>query len=259
MNTKSIMRKQYITLLAATALTALSCSDSASDEFEEVNGEVEAQYITSTIVTSTADASDRTTLFLSYDANTRLTEVSNGEDTDYFIYENDDLVNVTGESDNLDIEELYQSPYNAFEVGEVREYDTNGNPKRIAFYSEDYDPTTGATIDKEYMAVVTYDDAPNPYFHTLKAAGIIDVLDGVQLHLTMTPQASEVVKARALLFNNNPSQVVYFDENGEPLYDIKVDYTYNDLNYPTQATIKATNYEHDGAVDFYTASFNYLD
>ncbi|MFD2826716.1 hypothetical protein ACFSYG_09540 [Leeuwenhoekiella polynyae] len=253
------MRKQYLTLLAATTFTFLSCSDSASDEFEEVNGEVEPQYITSTIVTATADPSDRTTLFLSYDENMRLTDVSNGEDTDYFIYEDDELVNVTGQNDNLDIEELYQSPYNAFEVGEVREYDANGNPKRIAFYSEDYDHTTGTTIDKEYMAVVSYDDAPNPYFYTLKAAGIIEVLDGVQLHLTMTPQASEVVKARALLFNNNPSQVVYFDENGETLYDIKVDYSYNDLNYPTQATIKATNYEQDGAVDFYTATFSYLN
>ena len=247
----------FFTLL--TGLFILNSCSSASEEFDDANGDVEELYISSVLVANAADLSDQRTITLNYDAETRLTDVSDGETVEYFTYENDKLADVSGETGNLSIEELYQSPYNAFEVGDVRVYDSNGNPERIAFFSEVYDSATRETRIREYTAVVTYDTAPNPYFYTLKAAGIIEVLDGVQLEIGLTPQASELVRARALLFMNNPTRLLYLDEDGAPLFDMQVDYTYNDFNYPTRANVKATNYKYDAQVDFYTADFTYLD
>tara|TARA_R110000751_G_scaffold20652_6_gene60242 strand:+ start:1553 stop:2377 length:825 start_codon:yes stop_codon:yes gene_type:complete len=253
---KSKMRKNYFTkALIVLAIITISCDDSVSDEFEEANGKVAEKLVSSAIITSIGDSSDKTTLFLEYDADKRLSSVSNGEDTDRFIYSNGDLVNVTGQGDNLSIEEFYQSPYDAFEIGQIEQYDSNLNPTKLVFFQEIYENNTARKV--EYTAEITYDDAPNPYFFTLKSAGIIDVLDGIQLNFSMTPQASEIIKARKLLFKNNPSKVLYRDHNNQPLVEIDVDYVYDADNYPVSATVKAVNFD-ENEESFYTATFNYL-
>src|SRR5690606_11983756 len=146
------------------------------------------------------------------------------------------LSNIGGEDvDVLNIEELYKSPYDAFEMGQVVEYDDNGNPYLIQLYQEDYDYDTDQVKIIEYTAEITYDDVHNPYYYTLQSAGIIDVLDKVQLNFSSAPQSSKVVKARLLFPVNNPSKIVYKNQTGIPQYQIEMDYTYDDDNYPISA------------------------
>ena len=119
--------------------------------------------------------------------------------------------------------------------------------KKIEFFEEDYDYQSNSYVTKTYTAEVSYDDAHNPYFYTLEAGGIIDVLDGVQLNFSLNPQVPEIVKARLLFPVNNPSQIIYKNEEAEIIYTINV-------NYPTSAKVTAVSIE-DSEQSIYSASF----
>ena len=245
-----------------------SCSDSASDDFDGANPDAEARYIKTIAIVSAQDGEDDTTITVNYDAADRVSSVTDGTESSLFVYSNSELTNVSGSGDNLNIEELYESPYNAFETGEVTEYDDNGNPKMITFYVYDYDYMTDEETEVEYTAEITYDANPNPYFYTLKAAGVIDVLDNVGLHLTFNSSSSEVVQARLLFPVNNITAIQYRDENGGLLFELDADYVYNSVNYPVSGTVTGTYYEeeYDGEeytlyteTSIYSANYTYRD
>lgn len=251
--------KNLKTFLIATISVCFltACEKTASDEFEETNGKVENKLVKNVSVISAKDASENKNIVLNYNTSKRLTTVSNGTETSVFVYQEGKLANVTGEHDNLTIEELYESPYDAFETGEVFEYDSNGNPHIILFFEEEYDYYSGYTEIKEYTAEVTYDETHNPYFFTLEAAGIIEVLDGVRLNFSMAPQVSEIVQARVLFPVNNPSSITYRNEEGEIVYTINVDYDYDDQNYPVSATVTSVSVENQETYT-YVSHFTYL-
>jgi hypothetical protein len=203
------MKKQKsLVALLFISLFTLSCSeDSATDEFNDANGNVQVKLIESISFVSAQDSQENKNILFSYTSNGLLNTITDGIETSIFVYDNNnDLSNITGEGDNLNIEELYESPYDAFETGEVIEYDDNGNPRKIEFYEEEYDSNSNSNITKVYTAEVSYDDTHNPYFYTLEAGGIIEVLDGVQLNFSMNPQIPEIVQARLLFPLNNLSQ-----------------------------------------------------
>lgn len=238
----SIKRRNYFFISTLSVILFMSCSDSVSDEFEEVNGDVVEKQIEQISVVSVQNPKDDITLYLYYDGDDRLSSISNGIDARTFEYTDNKLSNIGGEDDDvLNIEELYKSPYDAFEMGQVVEYDDNGNPYLIQLYQEDYDYETDEMKIIEYTAEITYDDVHNPYYYTLQSAGIIDVLDKVQLNFSSAPQSSKVVKARLLFPVNNPSKIVYKNDAGIPLYQIEVDYVYDEDNYPISASVVATS------------------
>lgn len=70
----------------------------------------------------------------------------------------------------------------------------------------DYNSYTEIYEDKIYTASLSYDTAPNPFYHTLKSAGIIDVLDKVNLDFSGPNVTADFVKARALFPVNNLSK-----------------------------------------------------
>lgn len=247
----------YILLTLLSIILAFACEDSATEEFNNANEEASEKLMKSISVFSIDDSADNTTIIMSYE-NNKLSSVSDGTEISYFIYNGSELGTITGDSDDFSMEELYDSPYNAFEEGEVLEYDANGNPFKLSFFEEDYDYFLDTVELKEYTAEVTYDSSPNPYFYTLKAAGLIEVMDKVQLNLNLNPQPSQIVKARVLFPLNNPSKIVYKDENGEIIYIIDADYVYDNENYPKSATVSATSIE-DNEVSFFNTSFSYVN
>ena len=156
------------------------------------------------------------------------------------------------------MEELYESPYDAFETGDVLEYDENGNPELLEFREDEYDYDMDDYVTKLYTAELVYDDAPNPFYYTLQAGGLIDVLDGVQLNFSVNPQLPEIVQARLLFPVNNLSQIIYKDEEGEIVYTINANFVYDEDNYPTSATVTAVSSDYDDQ-DTFTTTFTYVE
>ncbi|WP_430428709.1 hypothetical protein [Maribacter litoralis] len=245
-----------ILLFSSIAILNFSCDDSTSDEFEEVNGNVETKLISSINVGSAENSDDNTSIIFSYNSEQQLNSIFDGTETTNFIYEDGDLSNVSGNVDNGNVEELYDSPYDAFETGQVEEYDDNGNPSVIKFIEYDYDYMTGEEEVVYYTAEISYDDKPNPFYKTAEAAGLIDVMDQIRLNFAAAPQAEEIVRAKALFPNNNPSQVLYKNEEGEIEYTINMSYTY-DGDYPTTATVSTVS-EYSDENETYVTTFTYL-
>ncbi|MEJ4088331.1 hypothetical protein [Galbibacter orientalis] len=248
--------------IAAVLLTLamVGCDDSTSDEFEEVNGNVKEKYLKGVTTLSPQNDYYNRTFAIGYDSNNRVSTASNGSESSIFVYDdNGSLSNITGgNSDAFSMNELYKSPYDAFEVGHVEEYDDNGNPKIISFIEEDYDYEIQDYVYEQYTAELEYDNVPNPYFHTLKAAGFIEAMDKVQLNFSMTPQASEIVAARNLFPNNNPTRITYKNSNNEIIYLYNADYEYDNDNYPTEAVITTSDL-NSGETSQYTVIYSYKD
>jgi hypothetical protein len=253
-------KSMYSISLLCTLILTFSCSDdSVSEEFDNANGNVQEKLISSVTIISAQDPQENKTISLSYTSDGSLNTINNGIETGIFIYSNnDELTNITGGSDNLNILELYESPYDAFEMGDVIVYDDNGNPEKIEFYEEEYDYDSDTYTTKIYTADISYDDTHNPYFYTLEAAGIIEVLDGVQLNFGINPQLPEIVQARMFFPVNNPSQIIYKNEEGELVYTINANYVYDNENYPTSATITKVSIEHSEQ-HTYSAIFEYVN
>ena len=251
-------RINHLLLLSSIAVINFSCEKSTSEEFEDVNGNVETKLITSIDVTSVEDPDESNNILFSYNGDLRLTSIYDGTETTNFTYEDGNLSNVTGNGDNGNVEELYESPYDAFETGQVEEYDENGNPSVLQFIEYDYDYITGEEEVVYYTAEISYDNKPNPFYKTAEAAGMIDVLDQIKLNFAVAPQAEEIVRAKALFPNNNPSQIVYKNAEGEIEYTINLSYTY-DGDYPTAATVSSVSADGGDNVTYLTTFTYYGD
>ncbi|MDY8135067.1 hypothetical protein [Aquimarina sp. 2201CG5-10] len=231
--------KKLLCLPVVFTFLMTSCdSDSVTDEFNNSNGDTAKKLIERIEFESAQIEEQDYDLTVEYDSNNRVISASNGIDTGVLVYENDELATVTGGEEPFSISELYQDPYDAFEKGEVLEYDQSGNPISISVLEYDYEYINGEFVEtvEEYIATISYDATPNPYFYTFEAAGLIEVMDRVQLNFSMMPQAPEIIRARALFPVNNPKSIVYRDENNEVVGEVKMDYVYDAENYPTSAT-----------------------
>src|SRR4051812_15344169 len=99
------MKKNFI--LAAFLSSALFISCSSDDSSNNLSDT--ARYIKTVNVVSTDDASNDT-MTVNYDANGRVTNVTDGTETSVFVYNDDNhLTTVTGDSDPLSMSELYQA------------------------------------------------------------------------------------------------------------------------------------------------------
>lgn len=229
------MKHKFMAAFAAVALMALaSCSDDSSDSNNNT-GEDAKMYI-KTISTTTSEG-ENSTLTVNYDAAGRVTSATDGEETSFFAYEDGDLKNVSGSGDVLSVPNLLSTPQDAYEVGDVLDYDSHGNPIKVLIYERDWD----GSIYAQYTGDITYDSYSNPYYYTLEAAGIIKVLDGLDLNFSLTPQSQELIKAKLLLPANNPKKVVIKDEAGATVKTITTDYIYMSDGYPAQATTTETS------------------
>ncbi|MEJ1222787.1 hypothetical protein [Sediminicola sp. 1XM1-17] len=231
------------TVVVSSMLLILgSCSkESASDEFEQANGKVAEKLVTRMDITSAQDSDDNGALFINYDSKNRVSSFTDGNDSTILVYEDDELSTISGGSEPMQTSEFYQMPYDIFQFGEVVEFDSNKNPSVIRLLEEDYNGNV-----YEYKVEISYDPTPNPFFYTLKAAGVIDVLDKVQFNLSMSPQSPDLIQARKLLPLNNIKKIVVTDvERGKITYQLVGDYIYDEDDYPTSASFTAIS-EDDG-------------
>lgn len=240
--------KLLSTLCLALVLCTACESDSTSDEFDNNNPNAVARLI-SQISLTTPNPEDDGTVTINYDANNRVTSVTDGVETNILAYDNDDLTTISGPTETTSIQEILDgSPYDVFESGDVISYDANNNPQELSIYDVEYDWMTDTEITVEYRATISYDNKPNPYFYTLQAAGIIEIMDNVELNLSPEMSAPELVQARLLFPSRNVSGVTITTLDGELVSEVVADYVYNSDDYPTSGTITETIYE-DGAVD----------
>ncbi len=226
----------FLSIFTISFLT-ISCGNSVSDDFDDMNQDVAKKRLKQI---STNQNGEDVAINFSYDGNNKLTGItgSQGAVSSAVQYTNTgDLLNVSaqGINETFNLESLFQSPFHAYELGQVVAYDDNRNPSKISFQEEVYNYTTGQTEIVNLTAEITYDTAPNMYFYTLEAAGIIEVLDKVQLDFSMNAQATELIKASQLLPMNNPVKFVYKNNNGEIEATLDISYTYNQDNYPINA------------------------
>ncbi|WP_417799440.1 hypothetical protein [Tenacibaculum sp.] len=227
---------KYVFAIGLGVALLTSCNSSASDDFDEVNGEAKKKRL-KTVAATNQENETITTQFM-YNAEKELVSISgtNGTDATLINYNNDgSTIKVTADSDpseSLSIEELYQSPYNIYETGITLEYDSNKNPSKVLFQVEVYDWETEMNVIESYTAEMFYDNKPNMYFSTLEAAGVIEILDGVDVSFGVNPQASEIIKARKLLALNNVTKVIYKDADDNVVGTLTVEYTYDSDGYP---------------------------
>ncbi|CAM1360553.1 conserved exported hypothetical protein [Tenacibaculum litoreum] len=249
---------KYVFAIGLGVALLTSCSSSASDDFDEVNGEAKKKRL-KTVAATNQENETITTQFM-YNAEKELVSISgtNGTDATLINYNNNgSTIKVTEDSDpseSLSIEELYQSPYNIYETGMALEYDSNKNPSKVLFQVEVYDWETEMNVVKSYTAEMFYDDKPNMYFSTLESAGVIEILDGVDVSFGVNPQASEVIKARRLLPLNNVTKIIYKDADDNVIGTLTVDYTYDSDGYPLTGKGLAVGGEESIAIN---ATYSY--
>jgi hypothetical protein len=246
------MKIKTTLVLSSILLILGSCSkESTSDEFEQANGKVVEKLITRMDITSAQNSDDNASLFINYDSKNRVSSFTDGYDSNILVYEDDELSAISGGSEPMQTSEFYQMPYDIFQFGEVVEFDTNKNPSVIRLLEEDYDGNV-----YEYKIEISYDPTPNPFFYTLKAAGVIDVLDKVQFNIGMSPQSPELIQARRLLPLNNIKKIVVTDvERGKITYQLVGDYIYDEDDYPISASFTAIS-EDDGT-DIFLKKYEY--
>ena len=118
---------------------------------------------------------------------------------------------------------------------------------------EAYNRATGTFNDQPNgTAIITYDNAPNPYFYTLDAAGLIDAMNLIDVSFSLNALPEELVKFRNLFPNNNPSRIVGINEEGDTTAVVDISYNYDEDNYPTSSNTVVNDIKHDETQTFVT-------
>ena len=233
-----------VLILVLVSLSACEKSSEAEDEFLSANEEAVEKYIKNFQIID--KYGDNYYYTINYSSGNTVSSITDEDANTFFNYDDSNNLNsVTSDGEMFDINELYQSPYDAFESGYVLEYDTDGNPTNIEVYEDGYDSDV-------LTGTIIYDPNPNPFFYTLKAAGIIDVLDKVDLNFGYTNPS--IVQARQLLPYNNITTMIFKDEFGITTYEVQFDYTYDEDHYPISARVNALSQEETTS---YTLLYTY--
>lgn len=242
------MKKNLFLAAFISSATFISCS---SDDTAERLSETTAKYIKTMTVVETENGTNET-VTVNYDANGRVSNVTDGTDSSTMVYnDNNQLTAVTGDSEPFSMSELYQAPYDGYEIGDVTEYDSNGNPTRLRLFDRD----DNGMITNEYVSEIYYDTQINPFLHTMEKAGFLQVLENISLNFSAVPTSQELIAAKQLLWVNNPKRFVVKKLSGEIVEEAVANYVYNADGYPTSATFTSTN--EDG-ISVASATYTYL-
>lgn len=227
-----------LSLFSSVALT--SCSGDSSDDFEDSNGNVAHKYITNITTVPSGGSGDTRVFNVIYNNEGKVVQTTEGAESSTFYYQGGNLDHISGHNDVLAVTDMLASPYEAYEYGRVLQYDNNGNPIKVQLFKRDY----YGDIIEEFEGEITYENKPNPFFFTLEAAGLIDVLDDMDLNFSLVPQSEELVKAKTLLPVNNPKKVVVKNLQGQIQRTVVATYQYDSDNYPTSALVVDSSAEY---------------
>ncbi len=226
---------RIITILLSLLFVTLfysSCNKSMEEEFEEKNTSlVEKELSTIQIL---VDNEDYVTFTFHYDNSGKITSLTdNMEAILIFDYDaNDNLSSIELDGGITNMVDILTMTHDAYEVGNVYEYDQVGNPIEIQYYD-------GGLEGEELYLEIVYSDTPNPYFYTFKAAGIIDVLD--QTNLNFGPTTPAIIKARELMPVNNIRSILVKELDGSRVSEVQINYKYDQDKYPQSADVIAFN------------------
>ncbi|MFV0484069.1 MAG: hypothetical protein ACK5MG_08260 [Bacteroidales bacterium] len=231
----------YLIMPLCMTVFAMSCSN--DDDSDIVNGGAVDRYITRITTAKQGSSLNRNDVKFTYNGDGSLNKVSDEIDSIVFEYDkNGDLEAMSQGAELTDVIDFYKSPYSAFEEGDVLAYDDNGNPKTIEIFE-----TNSAGDIEKYTAEISYETAHNPYYSTLKAGGIIEVLNNVDLNFGSL-EVPTLVKAKTLFPVNNLKKIIYKDETGKQISAMTATYVYNADNYPTSAEFTSVNEHGDASV-----------
>ena len=240
------MKKQITLFILAICCLTISCSKD-EDGFEDANEGAAKKYVKRII---THGEGETNMSEISYDSKGRVTSATSDNQTKYFSYNDDSdggLNKVSGEGDNLMTSEIINEIHDAYEIGDVLEYDQKGNPIVLELYDEDYDGN-----QTTHIATITYDDKPFTFYYTLDAAGIIDILYDVRLQF-YAPE--EIIMAKKLLPVNNPVKAIIKDDMNQEISSISVDYNYDEDNYPVNTSV--VSIDDEGYAESYNVTYEY--
>jgi len=238
------MKKKILVISTILSVSLLfSCSKSSEDEFNDSNGDVAQKYIKHFQIID--NTNENISYTVNYGTGDKVSSITDGNTNTFLNYdESNNLNSIVDDNETFDIDELYQSPYDAFETGNVLEYDDKANPIKIEVYEDGY----GSDI---LIGNIIYDPNPNPFFYTLKAAGIIDVLDRVDLNFGYSNPS--IIKARLLLPYNNIRTMIFKDASGITKYEVQIEYNYDDDKYPISANVNTLSQNESSTYTlFYT-------
>lgn len=239
----NIKKVKKIVLIFTIGLFTISCS--SDDGFKDANGNVAKKYITR-IITQTGN--DITISKVVYNNEDKVISASSGDETRYFSYnDNGRLEKISGGGNNIFTSEVISEIYDAYEIGDVLEFDQKGNPTVLKLYDTDY---YGNQIIN--MAYLSYDEKPFTFYYTMDAAGIIDVLYDVKLKFIAPP---EVVMAKKLLPVNNPVKAIIKNNSDQEIGSISVNYNYDEDNYPKSASV--VSIDNEGYAESYDVTYEY--
>lgn len=249
MKTKTITSKsnfkraKNLILILTIGFFTFSCS--SDDGFEDANGDAAKKYITKII----AQTGNKITISkVVYNNEGKVFSASSGDETRYFSYnDNGGLEKISGGGDNVFTSEVISEIHDAYEIGDVLEFDQKGNPTVLELYDTDYygNQTTN-------MAYLTYDEKPFAFYYTMDAAGIIDVLYDVRFRFIAPP---EVVMAKKLLPVNNPIKAIIKNDSNQEIGSISVNYNYDENNYPKTASV--VSIDDEGYAESYDLTYEY--
>ncbi len=239
---KNLKNVKQILAIVIIGIVSISCS--SDDGFSNANGNVAKKYIEKII--SRADNRSTVTT-INYDSSDKVSSISDGNDSKYFSYgENGKLKKVSGGGESFLTSEIMGEIYDAYEIGNVIQFDTKGNPTVL----EVYEYYHGEKIIN--TAHISYDDKPFMFYYTMEAAGIIDVLYDVRLKF-IAPQ--QIITARQLLPVNNPVKAIIKNSSNLEIGYITVTYSYSQDKYPTSSSVIAID-EYD-YVETYNVNYEY--
>jgi len=239
------MRK--ILLFISLGLFAISCS-SDDDGFADANGNVAKKYITK--MTSSGEGQTNISTVV-YNTEGKVISASDGEKTKHFSYDNNgNLSKISGGGSSLLMSEVFNTIYEGYNIGDVLQYDSKGNPSIIELYEDDY--WSGERI--VHTATISYDDKPFAFYYTLDAAGIIEVLNNTRLNFSDIMATPEIIMAKLLLPVNNPYKAIVKDENNQEILSVDVSYNYGEDKYPNSATVIVNE---EGYVESYSTTYEY--
>lgn len=238
------MKRIVLGVFALSVLSFVGCSsDDNNSSIPKPNEHV--KYLATITGYDVEDISEKLVTTFSYSDKNKLVSLKSyevGYETDSdavsFTYGQDGrLENVSDGAEVTLISSILPYKDEAYKIGKVLTYDSNANPSILQVYYEEYNEKTHKNETKQGTITIKYDNKPFFAFHTLRAAGIIQALDGVKLNFNAPTEAPQLKLAKELLPNTNPINVVFTLEDGTEVTSSTITYTYDNEGYPTEFTV----------------------
>jgi|GEM_PF-1653292 len=226
-----------------------SCGEDSNDNTSGDVKDANVAYLQQVdLVMTDGDYSEQMSATLDYNVDTKLEKVTY-KDSDGDLMSGEINYGAEGRLSSIDMDgntfqlgEFFGIEYDLFKEGVTIEYDENKNPSKIVLEEEDeeWNEETKEWEDVTYkmFATIEYDEKPFFLYHTLKASGIIDMMESINLLMTAVP--SDMITLNSLLPLNNITNITIEDEKGYLIASADIDYVYNAKDYPESAKVTYT-------------------